>query len=288
VFSNSPWDFKALQQTRPLLHAAINVVHGGPLALRTFLYPDARRLVPFLLLFTFWTQHSPEVLLGSNLEDYELVEGILGRAMFFFVVRAKQPLTGKRKIVRLPSDETLHNPASIFIFLQKWTDLARRFAPPDIQNRLFLFMPRAEPALVMSFDQAVGTWFRNLESFRCEYNLPAFTLTQIRRTMVEIEKRENEQFSATFPLIDLVADSLWNSSPTTTEAYYANDRATNPGWCCEGAPFVAPIGSARCFQCPLALFNPKWLDIHEAIRKACRSASSSYVEPDDPFGTHEK
>ncbi len=280
VFSNSPWDFKALHQTRPLLHAAVNVVHGGPLALRTVLYPDARHLVPFVVLFALWTQHSPEVLFGSNLQDYELVERF-GQAMF--VARAQQSPTGKGKIVRLPFDETLHHPAAMFTFLQKWTGLARRFAPPEIKSRMFLFMPRTEPAKVKSFDQAVGTWFRYLESFRCEYNLPAFSLTQIRRTMVEIEKRKNKQ---TF---DLVADSLWNSSPTTTEAYYADDRATTLGWCCcEGAPFVAPIRSALCFQCPFALFTPGWRDLSETIERACRSASSNYVDPDDPFDTHKK
>lgn len=51
----------------------------------------------------------------------------------------------------------------------------------------------SEIRAMTSFDQAPNTWFKCLESFLCEHNLPAFSLSQISRTMVDFEKHNNEQ-----------------------------------------------------------------------------------------------
>jgi hypothetical protein len=155
---------------------------GGLLAVRRYLFPDVRGMVPFVLLLAIHTCFNPEALLASSIDDYS-IEQRLGQDIF--VARVFKWRSRRAQLVTKPADAALDNPASLVKLLLCWSERARRMARVDINRRLFLFVPSTGHFNITTF-RGVSVWRDNLHMFCDEHNIPRFSLKQIRHTMIDV------------------------------------------------------------------------------------------------------
>jgi hypothetical protein len=161
--------------------------HGGILAVRRYLYPDVRGMVPFVLLLAIHTCYNPDVIRTSSIDDYS-IEQRFGQEVF--VARAYKWRSRCPQNVITPADAAVANPAALFALLLSWSERARRVAQADIKRRLFLFVPTSGHFNVMSYNNhpngTTDVWRASLRMFCTDHKISSFYLRQIRHTMIDI------------------------------------------------------------------------------------------------------
>lgn len=188
-------DHIKFKEEHPRIYFAMNSYHGGFKNVIGYFAPSARDLVPFVLLLGLQTAFNPDVLLSLSSDDFEYRE-IMGKTRIFLRPYKKR---SRRRQNRSFSTEpsTLDNPGRLLRILDEFTSPLRQFCHPVFKNRLFLFIlltrkfaneikkPRAFGLRsgAVSGDQA---YKGGQETFRNEYNIPKFTLNQLRITSLDI------------------------------------------------------------------------------------------------------
>lgn len=206
-----------LYQNHSYLRTALRQ-YGGLLAVRRYLFPDVRGMVPFVLLLAIHTRYNPESLLTSNVDDYT-IEQRLGQEVL--VSRVYKWRSRRPQIVRTPVDTALDNPYSLLTLLLQWSERARRIARPEINRRLFLFLPTTGHASVMTYhshpNAKTSVWPDSLSMFCADHKLAHFSLRQIRHTMIDFG-------TALYQGDILAAQALGDQrSPQTLFSHYTSD-----------------------------------------------------------------
>jgi hypothetical protein len=189
AFLDSPPSFNLLDLRLPFLRTAIYKLHGGLINVRSFLYPDARMLTPFVIFLAIHTGFNPDVVLTLSLGDFSVIE-TLGQSHLRF--DAYKPRARGQQVVDIPVTKDSDNPLEIVNFLIQWGTRIRQFAPAHISKYLFLFLPRTGHTAVMTYcDAKKGgggqvTWHHCIHEFCADHGLKQLTLRQIRATVLDL------------------------------------------------------------------------------------------------------
>lgn len=206
-----------LERTHSFLITAIKTCFGGLLEIRTALAPNARQLVPFIVMLAIHTRLNPETLLASELDDF-YKESRLGQLRFY--ARPYKGRARRRQRPSVPVDESWDNPASIYDFLVAWTSRLRPLARVQCANKLFIFLPRTFKSHVSFFDvnSPNGSSISPLlAEFCAAHGLRRFSLRQIRATTLDIGRAA---FGGDIRAAQALGD---HRSPETTNAHYTSD-----------------------------------------------------------------
>lgn len=181
-------------------------------------YPSFRDLVPFVQLMAIHLYYNQSTLLGSKVSDYSIQTGAIGRDELVaeaedlahdkeagkadtLTLRAnplKPRAGGKRQLQVRPVTNDADNPASIWAFVQEWTQWVRPLVQPLQRNVLFIAVARhnrryksvndmVQPFWSSNAQMPGGTnWDGNYKSFCKDHDLPYYPLSCIRPTVLDM------------------------------------------------------------------------------------------------------
>jgi hypothetical protein len=142
------------------LPKAIKRYHGGWSRVTRCFYPNARDLMPFLIMMEIHFHYNLETILGSKITDFFIADNEFGRKEFasslkseheknsesdddevlFVGMPRKRRAKSARQLQIRPATEDLDNPANIYKFLLEWTEEIRSRTAPNFVERLFIFV----------------------------------------------------------------------------------------------------------------------------------------------------
>ncbi len=180
-------------------------------------YPSARDLMPFVLMMAIHLDYNKATLLGSKVSDYRMFSGKLGRPEFsasaslieeedtadsaekreteklFRSAPIKKRARYRPQVRVLPVEDAPDNPAFLWQFLVEWTEWFRPTAAPDLQDRLFLYVPgySSPNKKMQGFDgQNIPGCDHNFvyayKAFFRDHELTPYTFKQFRATGLDI------------------------------------------------------------------------------------------------------
>lgn len=188
-----------------------------------YLYPLPRQLVPFVLILAMYTLFNGDGLLKLRLSQIK-EQSVFGEdRVVFSIYKGRNESFNPRSFAIDRSDPL--NPASLVAYLKKWTARIRPFARPEMQDRLFLFVPAVRSEKVpRSYEHEVGptsdcTWSFHVTEFLKTHGLPHLRTRHIRKTGLDLV---HELFSGD---IRAVAAAGGQRSADVLDKHYTDDRA---------------------------------------------------------------
>lgn len=167
-------------------------------------YPNARSLVPFVILLTLDFSYNADTSRNAKLTDFRF-DNVLGsyfsasadeeaeapRLEQELTVRGYKGRSKRRQPVTVPVDDSLDNPATLYRFLVKWSFRLRSICRDVLKNDLFLHYSPVKEGKVSSFALTDGnmnteTFNYSLRRFRECHGLEYFTLDMIRPTVLNV------------------------------------------------------------------------------------------------------
>lgn len=160
--------------------------------LRRPVMPRARDLVPFVLLLALPTSFNPDSLRGLRQSQIDYPEEFGGRRIRF---RPPKGRAGRKQIRTFAMGDPV-GPEVLVATVEAWTAHIRGAAPAPLKDMLFIFFsPWAETS--GSGNTPIGdfaggsadspkAWYTALRQFLDEYDLPKFTLAQLRPTSLDL------------------------------------------------------------------------------------------------------
>ena len=161
--------------------------------LRRAIMPRARDLVPFVLLLALPTSFNPDSLRGLRQSHIDYPEEFGGRRIRF---RPPKGRAGRKQIRTFAMGDSI-GPEALVATVEAWTAHIRGAAPAPLKDMLFIFFsPWAENAesgispignfAGSSRTDSQKAWYTALRQFLDEYDLPKFTLAQVRPTSLDL------------------------------------------------------------------------------------------------------
>lgn len=145
-------------------------------------------LFPFVVVLTFWTLFNPETIATIRISDIR--PDLLGR----FAIVGQKGRSTVDQVATFPSTDEHHcAPKKVIENLLAITQILRHRLPPD--KRILLFVGRVRRsaranAMVQAYSDLNGSMHSNFRDAFCQkYNLPSFTIQQIRATGAVIVNR---------------------------------------------------------------------------------------------------
>lgn len=180
-------DQRGIRAVNKYLEKAVLAYHGFAEVPKYF-YPQARLLVPFVLLLGLHTLANGDALLDARLDDFEYQEVLGQRRLVWKGFKAR---AGRRQRRSFAVDESPDNPAELIRFLEDWTARLRAVAPPHLANHLFLFVAKwGEKKHIISFHagpmKSNISWSHNLAQFLRAHDLAGITLKTLRASGLDL------------------------------------------------------------------------------------------------------
>lgn len=197
--------FSSIAAANPPLSRSIKALHGYG-KIRSMLYASARDLVPFVLLLTVATVFNPETVLRLNWSDFDLNGDRAGSPTIQIRGEKKRASVDP---VRLLDPSLLVSPAinltGLLAILKRITSRLRGALPDSQSDRVFVFVTENCEGYARAFDSegmkkivpaTEEIWAHRLGQFILENRLEAFTLSQIRLSIIDLVQENHGTLEA--------------------------------------------------------------------------------------------
>lgn len=184
---NSDW----LSENDPDMWLAYRQMGLTCAEIRAPLVPRGRDFVPFVILLAFPTSYNADTVRQLLLSDIEKVDGFGGERIRLVPYKGRASRTQPRSFA--VGDEL--GPDGIVVFVEEWTRRLRKVAAPEFKDTLFLMSAAgkrgSDRAMVQVSNyksggvRASAVWYKSLESFLKDHDLPSMALAQMRPTSLD-------------------------------------------------------------------------------------------------------
>ncbi|MBS1866804.1 MAG: hypothetical protein JSS69_12895 [Acidobacteria bacterium] len=157
----------------------------GLLRLARYRYANARDLVPFVLALVIEGAYNSDTVLGIT------KAGVRTRTLMGVTVTTVEGPKGRAKSGLYAKDLDPEVVGPWFALLDQLTALLRSNLPDHQQHRIFVYQPRAADFSAKAFSHPQGgpssdiCWKNSLKAFCRRHGLPAFSLAQLRPTLLD-------------------------------------------------------------------------------------------------------
>lgn len=158
----------------------------GILTYSRYMHAYAHDMVPFVILLTIEGAFNPDTILGLKLDD------IRRRSLFGVDIVTIEARKGRAADGIYGKDLSPEVVDSWLDLLDRITHRLRPCLDTYFRDRLFVFAVTNSKLPAKSYQFASGplssdgVWFRTLLAFRERHNLPHFTLSQVRTTLIDL------------------------------------------------------------------------------------------------------
>lgn len=158
----------------------------GILSYSRYLHAYSQDMVPFVLLLAMEGAFNPDTVLGLNRSD------IRRRSLFGVETVSIEARKGRAAGGIYGKDLSPDIVDPWLKLLERITHRLRQSVDASLRDRLFIFAVTKSKPPAKSYNYITGIpssdicWFRTLAAFRERHNLPHFTLSQIRTTLIDL------------------------------------------------------------------------------------------------------
>lgn len=190
-------------------------------SLRKPFMPEARDVVPFVILLAFHTGFNPDTIRSLRLSDIDWPDGFGSKRIRFSPNKAR---SGRRQIRSFALGDPL-GPGAIVNFLIRWGERMRSIAPAEDKDLLFAMVYPSDHsgsgfARFAGFpNDGYSRWTWASSKFREDHSLPDFTLAQIRKSSLDLVHEITDGD------IKAVAIAGGQRSTQTIDSHYTSDSA---------------------------------------------------------------